>query len=188
MAISKVLFPIIRAIQLLALIPTWGMLAWFVHQYDRDNQPIPAEILVLFIASLVGTAWALVSFFQFHHSIGISILVFVMDMIILGGLIAGVVLLRGVRNQNCNSLSVPISITWGDHYWSWNNGNGWNISIKRSCMMLKGAWALGILNSALFFISALLALFIYRSNERVAVREKGYVVDDRRRIRRGRWF
>jgi len=54
--------------------------------------------------------------------------------------------------------------------------------------MLKAAWALGILNCVLFFISALLALFIYRRNERVAVREKGYVVDDRRRVRRGRWI
>ncbi|KAF8429046.1 hypothetical protein EV426DRAFT_206771 [Tirmania nivea] len=188
MALSKLLFPIIRALQLLTLIPIWGMLAWFVHQYDRDSQPIPAEILVLFIASLVGTAWGLVSFFQFHHSIGISILVFVMDMVILGGLIAGVVFLRRIRNQECTAVSVPFQISWGDYYLTWDNGNGWDISFRKSCMMLKSAWALGIVNCVLFFITALLALFIYRRNERVAVREKGYVVDDRRPVRRGRWI
>ncbi|KAF8442741.1 hypothetical protein BGX38DRAFT_1067915, partial [Terfezia claveryi] len=163
------LFPFVRALQLLTLIPIWGMLAWFVHQYDKNSQSTPAEILVLFIASLAGTAWALVSFFQFHHSIGLSLLVFVMDMVILGGLIAGVVFLRSVRNQDCTVVSVPITVTWGDHSSSWDNGRGWDISFKKSCMMLKAAWALGIVDCVLFFISALLALFIYRRNERVVV-------------------
>lgn len=190
MALSKLFFPIIRTLQLLTLIPLWGILAFFVHKYECNHQSIPAEILVLFIASLVGTAWAVVSFFQCHHSIGISVLVFVMDMIILGGLIAGVVLLRNVRNENCTSLSVPFGISFGNHNWFWDNGNGWNITFKKSCMMLKTVWAFGIINCALFFISALLALFIYRRNERVAVREKGYVVDDRQPqpARRRRWF
>lgn len=188
MAISKLLFPIIRTFQLITLIPIWGMLAWFVHQYSRNDQSTPAEILVLFIAALAGTAWGLVSFFQFHHSIGLSILVFVMDLIILGGLIAGVVLLRDVSDQDCTAVSVPIRISWGDNSWSMNNGNGWDISFKKSCMMLKSAWALGIVNCVLWFISALLALFIYRRNERIAIRDKGYLVDDRRPSRRRGWY
>jgi len=187
MAVSKVLFPIIRALQLLTLAPVWGILAWFVHQYDHNNQPIPAEILVLFIAALVGTAWALVSFFQFHHSVGLSVLVFVMDMIVLGGLIAGVVLLRDVRHQKCTGLSTPLEISWGNQSLSWNDGNGWDISFKKRCILLKAVWALGIINCAYFFISALLALFIYRRNEGVAVRDKGYV-DDRQPLRRRRWY
>jgi len=188
MAISKLFFPIIRAFQLLTLIPIWGMLAWFVHQYSKNDRSPPAEILVLFIASLIATLWALISFFQFHHSMGISILVFVVDMLILGGLIAGVVLLRGVRNQDCTAFSAPVGINWGDDSWTLDNGQGWDVSVKKSCMMAKSAWALGIVNCVLWFISALLALMIYRRNERVAVREKGYVVDDRRHARRRGWF
>lgn len=187
MALSKLLFPIIRALQILTLIPIWGMLAWFVHQYNRNHQSPPAEILVLFIASLVATAWAIISFFQFHHSRGLSILVFVLDMIMLGGLIAGVVLLRAIRNQNCATFSAPFGVTLGGHDYTTNNGSGWDISFKKSCMMQKSAWALGIVDCVLFFLSALVALMIYRRNERVAVRDKGYV-DDRRPVKRRGWF
>ena len=188
MAISKLFFPIIRAFQLLTLIPIWGMLAWFVHQYTKNDQSPPAEYLVLFIASLIATLWALISFFQFHHSIGISIIVFVVDMLILGGLIAGVILLRDVRKNDCTSFSAPIGGTYGNQSWTWDNGQGWDVSFKKTCMMEKSVWALGIVNCVLWFISALLALMIYRRNERVAVREKGYVVDDRRPARRRGWF
>ncbi|KAF8471766.1 hypothetical protein BDZ91DRAFT_716485 [Kalaharituber pfeilii] len=185
---SKILFPIIRALELLTLIPIWGMLAWFVHQYEENNSSVPARILVLFIASLVATFWAIVSFFQFHHSIGISMLVFIVDMLILGGLIAGVVFLRDIRNEDCSTLSVPVGIRYGDDEWSWDNGEGWSANIEKRCMMLKSAWALGIVDCVLFFISAFLALLIYRRNERVAVRRKGYVVEDRRPVRRRGWF
>jgi len=188
MALSKFLFPIIRAFQLLTLIPIWGMLAWFVHQYRKNSTShnVPADILVLFIAALVATVWALVSFFQFHRSRTLSVLVFVLDMIMLGGLIAGVVLLRNISDADCTAVSAPFGVRAGGNNWSWDNGSGWDVSVKKECMMRKSSWALGIVDIVLFFISALLALFIYRRNERRAIREKNYIVDDRRPVRRTR--
>lgn len=187
MALSKLLFPIIRALEVITLIPIWGMLAYFVDKFGDSNQDVPADLLVLFIVSLIATFWAIISFFQFHRSMGLSLLVFIADMLILGALIAGVVLLRGIKDADCTAISVPVSGRWGDNDFSWDNGNGWDVSVKKECMMLKSAWALGIVNCVLFFISALVALMIYRRNERKAVMTKGYVVDDRP-VRRRRWF
>ena len=93
------------------------------------------------------------------------------DTLVLGGLIAGVVLLRDVNDYDCAELSVPVAVRWGDHSWSWDDGRqGWHARVRKECMMVKSAWALAIVNCVLWFMSALLALAIYRRNERVAVK------------------
>lgn len=188
MAISKFLFPLLRALQLLVLIPAWGMLAWFVDEYRTSStRDIPADILVLFIAALIATFWAIISFFQFHRSVALSIIVFVLDMIMFGGLVAGVVVLRKISDADCTDVSVPFGMRVGGEQWSWDNGSGWGFSVKRECAMLKASWALGIVGAVLFFISAVLALLIYRRNETKAIREKNYIADGRRR-RGGRFW
>jgi tryptophan-rich sensory protein len=189
MALSKLLFPVIRALQVMTLIPIWGMLAYFVHKFRKQHTDAPVEILILFITALIATGWAIVSFFQFHRSRTISLIVFVMDMLIYGTFVAGVVLLRYVKDSDCAAFSAPVGGKWGDHDWSWDNGSGWDVSFKKSCMLLKASWILAIVDTVLFFISSIVALMIYHRNETCAVREKTYVVDHRRPTgRRRRWF
>lgn len=181
MAFSKILFPLFRAVQVLTLIPIWGMLAWFVHQYHKNDTTPPTEILVLWIVALIATFWAIVSFFQFHRSLFISLVVFVMDLLVLGGLIAGVVLLRAIRHANCST-----GVTVGN----WNNRSGWSTGVKKSCVMLKTAWAFAVIKCVLWFITALLAISMWRKNESRAVRDKGYAVEQTSAPRRSRrrWY
>jgi len=104
-----------------------------------------------------------------------------------GGLVAGVIVLRKISNADCTSVSVPFGMRIGGPDWEFDKEDGWGFSVERECAMLKSSWALGIVDAVLFFISAVLALFIYRKNEQRAIREKNYIVDGGR-TRRGRYW
>ncbi len=43
--IAGLVFTFWRFLQIVTLIPTLGMLAWFVHRYTDANQLTPADIL-----------------------------------------------------------------------------------------------------------------------------------------------
>ncbi|KAG0634713.1 hypothetical protein HOY80DRAFT_507827 [Tuber brumale] len=148
-------FTLLRILQILTLVPIWGILAYFVDKYPMVENGVFSDILCLFIVAIFATIWAIatISLFYSRH---VPMWVAVIDLCFFGVLIAGVVLLAPfVRNTDC------IGINWGwgyaDGYWS------------RECSMYKAAYALGIMNIIMFFLTAMLAAWIWRKHTTIAV-------------------
>lgn len=183
MVTIQLLFSIVRVIQVVTLIPTWGILAWFVHQFQLYDTSPPASTLVLFIAALVGTAWALASSLTAHlrRSHNLYIFISFADLLVLIALITGVVFLFRINGQDYAPLGVEfetfpfVMVTPDlnpdvyDVYTGYAEFYSW---IRKRFLMLRSAWALAILNCILWFFSALLALVIFRRIERVAAHER----------------
>ncbi|KAK4160143.1 hypothetical protein QBC43DRAFT_326004 [Cladorrhinum sp. PSN259] len=137
-----------------------GMLAYFVHIYVEANQLTPTYILILFITSVLALAWAIVTLFSYHRSSSNARFVGFVDLCIFGALIAGVYYLRFIAKADCSSIDRSdrsYSVRFGD-FGSVTAAGGWQVSISKSCAMLKACFALGIMNVIFFFFSGIMAL------------------------------
>jgi len=148
-------FTLLRILQILTLIPIWGILAYFVDRYPMVENSAFSDILCLFIVAIFATVWAIatISLFYRRH---VPMWAAIIDLCFFGLLIAGVVLLAPfVRNADC----VGVNWGWGygDVYWS------------KECTMYKAVYALGIMNIIMFFFTAVLAAWIWRKHTTVAV-------------------
>ncbi|TDZ34522.1 hypothetical protein C8034_v000683 [Colletotrichum sidae] len=147
----------LRFLQIVTLIPTMGMLAWFVDGFVKSNVVVPNSILVLFIVSVLALAWAIFTLFSYHRSSTNALFVAVVDLAFVGALIAAVWYLRGIHNVDCTNLS-------RDGRWSANfpglvtiSGPSFSFFTNKPCAMLKASWVFGIINCILFFFTAVLA-------------------------------
>ncbi|KAI5803693.1 hypothetical protein EDC01DRAFT_465513 [Geopyxis carbonaria] len=158
-------FTITRILQLLTLIPCWGLLAYFIDKYNG-----PESILCLFIVAILATVWALVSFVMYRNMLWTPLYFAILDLIFFGILIAGVVLMESlVRGTNC--------VAYNNGSWWYNNNAGWGfntgtVTANKECMMSKAAWGLGIADIILFFISACLAWHIWHGSSVVVYHER----------------
>lgn len=143
MAISGLLFLSWRIFEILITIPIMGMLAWFVHQYVNANLLTPAYILVLFIVSVIALAWAVFTTIDYLRARHDALFVAFFDLAIVGALIAGVYYLRGIAGQNCTNLQAGIG----------TEGSYLNYSANKTCVMLKAAFALAIIDILAFFVT-----------------------------------
>jgi hypothetical protein len=152
------------------------MLAYFVHIYTEGNALSPNYILVLFIVSVLGAAWAIATLFTYHRAKSNALFVSFIDLCFVGAFIAGVYELRFIAHQNCSHVSsgASYSISFGDLGSA--TVNGLHVSTMKTCAMLKACFAFGIMNCIFFFITSLLALFVGRRHERdrVVVKETHY--------------
>ncbi|RPA77007.1 hypothetical protein BJ508DRAFT_175488 [Ascobolus immersus RN42] len=184
--IGSTIFLFLRLVQIVTLIPIWGMLAYFVHKYSDAGVTPPVEILVLFIVAIIATAWAIITLFQFKRYSLVSMLIAFIDLLMVGALIAGVYYLRGISKANCSSWNGgPVDFDRNGSSVSASYNSGWGIRVKKHCGMQKAAWALGIVNIILFFASALVAAHLYRKTERKEIRREHKAT--RRSGRRSRW-
>ncbi|CRK34066.1 hypothetical protein BN1723_019960, partial [Verticillium longisporum] len=94
-----------RILQILTLIPTMGMLAWFVHGFVEANALTPNYILVLFIVSVLALAWAIFTLFSYHRSSTNATMVAIVDLLFVGAFIAAIWYLRDIRLQSCSNVS-----------------------------------------------------------------------------------
>jgi hypothetical protein len=151
------------------------MLAYFVHIYTKANALSPDYILVLFITSVLGAAWAIATLFTYHRAKSNALFVSFIDLCFVGAFIAGVYELRFIAHANCTSVNT-------NEVWSISgslgsvNVNGFDVKTNKVCAMLKACFAFGIMNCIFFFITSLLALFVGRGQERdrVVVKETHY--------------
>jgi len=184
--IGATVFLFLRLLQIVTLIPIWGMLAYFIDKYSNSNTAPPASILVLFIVAILATVWALLTLFQFKRYSVVSMLIAFIDLLFVGALIAGVWYLRAVKDADCSTWNGgPVDFDRNGNSVSASWTSNWGLSIKKHCAMYKAAWALGIVNIILFFFSTLVAAHLYRRAERKEIhREKR---TRRRSTRRSRW-
>jgi len=151
-----IFFAFWRVMQIITLIPTMGMLAWFVDGYNKNNLLSPDWLLLSFIVSVLALAWAMFTLFTYHRSSHNSKFVGLVDLLFVGALIAAVYYQRFVRYYDCTHVAQ-------DGSWTGNFGFGsitvsnYNINTDKSCAMTKATWAFLIMNTFFFFFTAILA-------------------------------
>jgi len=160
------MFAFWRFLEIITLIPTLGMLAWFVHQYAGNNALTPDYILVLFIVSVLAAAWAIATLFTYHRARSNAYFVSFIDLCFVGALIAGVYELRGISSANCSHVSTDHTYTGGISFGSFGSIggsiHGLSLDINKDCAMLKACFAFGIMNCIFFAITSFLAFLFAR--------------------------
>ncbi|KAL0468075.1 hypothetical protein QR685DRAFT_574181 [Neurospora intermedia] len=151
------MFAFWRFLEIITLIPTMGMLAYFVDGYVKANQLTPTYILILFIVSVLALAWCIATLFSYHRSSTNAQFVSFVDLAFVGAFIAAVFYLRWIGNVNCTSVDRgnPYFVDLGAVGSA--NFNTFRININKTCAMLKACFAFGIMNCIFFFITSLLA-------------------------------
>jgi len=134
------------------------MLSYFVSGYNKNNLLTPTYILILFIVSVLGAAWAIFTLFSYHRSKSNARFVALIDLGFVGALIAGVYYLRFIAGADCASITPGSSYDASFGIFGSAHLNGWAVSVNKTCAMLKACFALGIMNCVFFFITAVLAL------------------------------
>ncbi|KAF4307618.1 hypothetical protein SLS57_012516 [Botryosphaeria dothidea] len=177
--ISGFLFICFRIFQILTLIPTLGMLAWFVHGYVSQNTLTPDFILILFIASVLGAAWAIATLVAYARARHSALFVAVVDLGFVGLFIAAVYELRGISNANCVSFERDsfYSTLGVVGYFGIQLNSEWSLHANKTCAMLKACFAFGIMNCIFFFVTFLLALLVHHHHreDRVVVKRTTHV-------------
>lgn len=142
-------FLLLRILEIVTLIPIWGMLAYFVDQYTKASSTPPDSILCLFIVALLATVWAVLTLSPYSGRRLTELWIAVIDLCFFGVLIAGVVLLAPLADKR--------DCVQGDMGWGYVN-----VTWKKECSMYKASWALGIINVIMFFFTACIAAHTYR--------------------------
>ncbi|KAI1432575.1 hypothetical protein GGR50DRAFT_688878 [Xylaria sp. CBS 124048] len=172
-----VFFAFWRFLQIITLIPTIGMLAFFVDGYNKNNALTPIYILVLFIVSILACAWAIFTIFSYHRSSTNAAFVAFIDILFVGAFIGAVYEQRFLAEADCTRVvpGSPIDISLG--LFGSASVNRLDVQIDKSCAMLKATFAFGIINTVLFFFTAVLA---YLHGDRLSSRDqKTYVRETR---------
>ncbi|MCJ1341611.1 hypothetical protein MMC09_006907 [Bachmanniomyces sp. S44760] len=171
--IAGLAFAFWRFWQIVTLIPTLGMLAYFVNIFQKANQLTPNYILVLFITSVLATVWALVTVLRRKSTRRSAIFVALVDLGFVGAFIAGVYLLRFIGSANCTTFTPgDVSVSIGTNGVSGDNTS--SLNTNKTCAMLKACFAFGIMNTIMFFITFVLLLFMHRHENETVVRETTY--------------
>jgi hypothetical protein len=174
MSFSGFSFGFWRVMQILTLIPTLGMLAYFVDFYNDRNLLTPRTILILFIVAVLGAAWAIGTLFLYaraKHSAGFVAFI---DLLFVGAFIGAVYELREVTKWDCTHASEGATHTANLGLFS-VSANGYSLNTNKECAMLKASFAFGIMNCIFFFLTFLLALLVHRhydSRDRVVVKRE----------------
>jgi len=162
-----------RIFQILTLIPTLGMLAWFVDLYNSQNLLTPRSILILFIVSVLGAAWTIGTLFLYARARHSANFVAFVDLLFVGAFIGAVYELRWIADTDCSSVSR--SGTYNADLGIFSiSGDKFRLNVNGRCAMLKASWAFGIMNCIFFFITFLLALLVHRHyrDDRVVVKRE----------------
>ena len=131
-------------------------------------------ISTLFIVSVLGAAWALVTVVRRKSTRESAIFVSFIDLCFVGAFIAGVYELRHIANADCTNFSAngSFSVTID------NNGisgsSPFHLNTNKNCAMLKASFAFGIMNILFFFFTSFLLLFMHRNRDREVVVKETY--------------
>ncbi|KAH9908883.1 hypothetical protein F4778DRAFT_201477 [Xylariomycetidae sp. FL2044] len=152
-----VFFAFWRFMQIVTLIPTMGMLAYFVDYYNKQNALTPTSILVLFIVSVIALAWCIYTLFSYHRSSANATFVAIFDLLFVGAFIGAVWALREAAYLDCTS--VRADGAWVASFGSLGSVTvtDWDVDLNKPCAMLKACFAFGIMNCVFFFFTSILA-------------------------------
>lgn len=166
MMMFGIFFAFWRFMQIITLIPTLGMLAYFVDGHRKANELTPDYILVLFIVSVLAAAWAVATLFTYHRSRNNSLFVAFIDLLFVGAFIGAVYSLRDAARWDCTNRSSSGTIFSGSSAAGSYKINGVSMRTNKNCAMLKASWVFGLMNIIFFFFTAVLALLVGRDNKK----------------------
>jgi len=153
--LAGLFFIIFRLLELCFLIPVLGMLSSIVHGYVSNNELAPSFVLVLFIVVVIASVWALFSAMCYpitkHHGYFIAL----MDLLIFGGLIGGVVVLAVVNHLDCSNPNLRNTAYLESGPFLYHFGG--------FCNLLRACFALGILLIILFFFTTVSNCYTYNT-------------------------
>lgn len=144
MTFSGFSFMFWRLFQIVTLIPTVGMLAWFVNYFTNANLACPVWLLVIFIVSVLALAWAIGTLFLYSrakHSAGFVAFV---DLLFVGAFIGAVYELRWITDANCTSFE-RYSGQFSALGFTVSSNNFFHLTTNKGCAMLKASFAFGIM-------------------------------------------
>ncbi|KAI0893648.1 hypothetical protein F4806DRAFT_498806 [Annulohypoxylon nitens] len=152
-----IFFTFWRFAQIITLIPTMGMLAYFVNGYVQLNMLTPNYILVLFIVSVIALAWSVYTLFSYHRSSANATFVAIIDLLFVGAFIGAVYALRMIASVDCTSITTgsPYDLSFGP--FGSAQATNYDVNIDKTCAMLKACFAFGIMNCVFFFVTSVLA-------------------------------
>lgn len=159
-----------RSFEIITLIPTLGMLSWFVHIYTKANSLTPTYILVLFIVSVLACFWAVATLLAYGATKYNAQFCAAIDLMFVGAFIAGVYYLRGISNQDCahwNPGKASGGINVGFASVGGTIVNPFGVTFDKSCAMLKASFAFGIMNCIFFFVT-FVSCFLVQKRDNVA--------------------
>ncbi|KAF2454332.1 hypothetical protein BDY21DRAFT_291731 [Lineolata rhizophorae] len=185
MSLSGFLFVCWRIFEIVTLIPTMGMLAYFVDIFRTNNRLMPDWLLVLFIGSVLALVWAIGTLFLYSRAKHSAKFVAFIDLCFVGVFIAGVYLTRWITEEDCvNASAGDFYANFGGLYVGWDDGedDDWGFTVDKGCAMVKASFAFGIMNCIFFFITSLLALMVsHHHRDEVVVRRSHYPRHSHRR-------
>lgn len=143
--ISGIFFMTFRIFELIFLIPPLGMLSSIIHGYVSNNELAPAFVLVLFIVVVIATAWVVATMLGYSIAKHNGYFVALVDLLLFGGLIAGVAVLEPVNKTSCSNPDVRNSVYLlsGPFLYQFDN----------FCNLLKASFGLAIIDIILFFFT-----------------------------------
>lgn len=176
MSISGFSFTFWRIMQILTLIPTLGMLAWFVDFYNDRNLLTPRSILVLFIVSVLGAAWAIGTLFLYKRARHSAAFVAFVDLLFVGAFIGAVWCLRAITDADCTNWDRTRSYN-ADFGIVTVSGTYLGVDVNKQCAMLKASFAFGIMNCIFFFLTAIFAALLHNHyrGDRVVVKRETHI-------------
>ena len=141
--------------------------------------------MVLFVATLLASVWAFCILIAARRARNTALWMAFWDLVVLGGLIAGVARTANTANYACNavamnSTSPPVFIPFTSPPAASppSNVNGTTTAAtattpqfwtdSNNCNLIGGAWQLAVANVVMFFITAMLAIVVYRSFQQEA--------------------
>jgi hypothetical protein len=144
MSFSGFSFCFWRIMQILTLIPTLGMLAYFVDFYTDRNLLTPRDILILFIVSTLGAAWAIGTLFLYSRAKHSASFVSFVDLLFVGAFIGAVYEARRITNADCSHFErSSYSANLGS--WIGISGDYPRLQTNKECAMLKASFAFGVM-------------------------------------------
>jgi hypothetical protein len=168
MFLFGLLFAFWRWLEIITLIPTLGMLAYFVHGFTENNLLTPNYVLVLFITSVLGAVYAIYTLLAYSRTKHSAFFVSFIDLCFVGAFIASVVALRGIASADCTNLATsntPFYVSLGPFgAYGGQFRSPYGVNVNKNCAMLKASFAFGIMNCIFFWITSILALFLHRRN------------------------
>ncbi|RYP62887.1 hypothetical protein DL771_009536 [Monosporascus sp. 5C6A] len=154
----RIFFAFWRFMQIVTLIPTMGMLAYFVHGFVEENRLTPNLYLVTFIVSVIALAWALWTLFSYHHSSANAWAVGLVDLLFVGAFIGAAYSMRAMARADCAQVRAgdPTAVSFGIFGTATVNTT-YGAAVDRTCAMLKACFVFDIMNAIMFFFTAVLA-------------------------------
>lgn len=175
---------IVRLLQVLTLIPAWALMAAVVSWYNSHENRTPGSVITLFVATLLASVWAFCILIAALRARNTALWIAFWDIVAMGLLIAGVAVTSDLVNNQCTAAAAVTTTT--NTTVVYETADGQRVAGRpalatntndndddfwddlNNCNLIKAAWILAIINIVLFFISAILAVVVYRQNEQEA--------------------